>query len=1069
MKKLNKMLLIALCAMTTAFSFAACGTGNSGTGSSTGEISSDVSSGGSGNENSSSVPDDGSSDEDSTGGSVDSSSNDASTGDSGSTGDSSGGDSSDIPDDPTLFDITVSAADGLTVDGDDAATEGEAYSFIVSVNTGYKKSADFAVSATMGGADVTLTEADGVYTIANVTGDIVITVVGAEKQTFSVSISAFEGVLMEAPTTAVYGETYTFGVSLDTGYQKTADFAVSATVGGEATTIVEEDGEYTIANVTGDIVITVAGVEKKTFKVTKTETTGVTFEGADTVIYGENYSFTVNFAGGYKAGESFAVTVNGNPVTANESGVYVVENVKSGLVIVADGVAEVQYKATFTSEYADALKNQEEGFKYEAENYTFKIELTDKYTQSADSIEVFYKVEGAEEVALTPNEEGVYTIANPKANIEIIVKNVALNEYKVSFQRTAVVKYETVGTAGVALTQEQIDAALAALLGENEEFVAWREDITVEIMDDVTFSVVTRVKEAWGELIEGNPLKDGTALDGEYSAAGYEKVYVKANFETAPFAAIDLSAYESVKFAFKHAKSWILFDGWTYYIDCRNTWIDVTMEKTASGEWNVTMEAPVNHNSSAGASVENPYKFTTTGNTLSEIFASWTNESNAADLYVTELRGEKTAFVKIADSAMSGTTASSEAAPAGFTTVSERTIAEADKGNVFADVRISNYDEVRFAFKSSSWMLFGGWAKYVHQPNSWVTVQCTNNFDGSWTVTVYAPVVNATENPYTTTYTGSTLKEVFKDWYNDKGIAFYTTELIGIAGEESAVESVMVLDSAMRGATASAAVAAPDGFTKVSERKIAAADKGNVFADVKIDGYKELSFAFQSSSWMLFGGWGKYVHKPSTWVYVQAVNNNDNTWTVTVGTYTLTYSGSTLKDLLKDWYNDADATFYVTELIGVPGESVQPTVWGSLVDSSLLTSQYVTLDEAATAPDGFESVYAVKGVTNKDKMSTADLSEYSEIRFAVKSTKYFLIKGWGVYFKESFTDWANVVMKNNGDGTWTVTIYADVFTGSAVENPYTVTYTGNSIATILSAWETDEQATTYVTEIRGVK
>jgi len=914
MKKLNKMLLIALCAMTTAFSFAACGTGNSGT--NTGDVSSGISSGDSGNENSSSLPDDVSSGEGSTG--------------SSSMGGGSGGDSSEIPDDSspedenTLFDVTISATDGLTVEGDEAATEGEAYSFIVSVNTGYKKSADFAVSATMGGAAVTLTEAEGVYTIANVTGEIVITVVGAEKQTFSVSISAIEGVEMEAPTTAVYGETYTFGVSLDAGYQKAADFAVSATVGGEAATIVEVDGEYTIKNVTGEIVLTVVGVEKKKFNVTKTETTGVTFDGADTVIYGENYSFTVNFVAGYTAGENFMVSVNGKTVTANESGVYVVENVKSGLVIVADGVAEVQYKATFTAKYADALKNQQEGFKYEAENYTFKIELTDKYTQSADSIEVFYKVEGGtEEVALTADGEGVYTIANPKANIEIIVKNVALNEYKVSFLRNAVVKYETVGFAGVALTQEQLDAAIAALVGENEEFVAWREDVTVEIMDDVAFSVVTRVKDAWGELIEGNPLKDGTEVDGEYSAAGYEKVYVKANFETAPFAAIDLSAYESVKFAFKHAKSWILFDGWTYYMDYRNTWIDVTMEKTASGEWNVTMEAPVNHNSSAGASVENPYKFTVAGNTLSEIFASWTNESNAADLYVTELRGEKPSYTKVADSAMSGTTATSETAPAGFTTVSERTIAETDKGNVFADVRISNYDEVRFAFKSTSWMLFGGW--------------------------------------------------------------------------------------------------------------------------------------------------GKYVHKPSTWVYVQAVNNNDNTWTVTVGTYTLTYSGSTLKDLLKDWYNDAGATFYVTELIGVPGASVEPTYFGEVVDGSLLTSQYVTLDEAATAPDGFESVYAVKGVTNKDKMSTANLSEYSEIRFAVKSTKYFLIKSWSVYFKESFTDWANVVMKNNGDGTWTVTIYGDVFTGAAVENPYTVTYTGDSIATILSAWETDEQAMTYVTEIRGVK
>lgn len=843
MKKWNKTLLIALFAMMTAFSIAACGTGSSGTSSSTGEFSSDVSSGGSGNEDSSSLPDDGSGNEDSTGGSTGDSSNEDSSSGSGN------GDSSEIPDDssgedePEIFDVTINSVEGLTVEGNDTATEGDSYSFTVSV---------------------------------------------------------------------------------DTGYQKTAEFAVTATVGGEAATVTEADGEYTVENVTGEIVITVMGVEKKSFNVTKTETTGVTFEGADAVIYGESYTFTVNFASGYAAGESFAVSVNGKPVTANESGAYVVENVKSGLVIVVEGVVEIQYKVTFTSEYADALKNQEEGFKHEAENYTFKIELTEKYTQSADSIEVFYKTEGgAEEITLTPDGEGVYTIVNPKANVEIIVKNVALNEYKVSFLRNAVVKYETVGTAGVALTQEQLDTALAALVGENEEFVAWREDVTIEIMDDVRFSVVTKAKEAWGELIEGNPLKDGAAQDGEYSAAGYEKVYAKANFETAPFAAIDLSAYESVKFAFKHAKSWILFDGWTYYMDFRNTWIDVTMEKTASGEWNVTMEAPVNHNSSEGATVVNPYKVTLTGGTLSEVFASWTNESNEADLYVTELRGVKSEFVKIADSAMSGATASTEAAPAGFTTVSERTVAAADKGSVFADVKISSYDEVRFAFKSSSWMLFGDWAKYVH--------------------------------------------------------------------------------------------------------------------------------------------------KPSTWVYVQAVNNYDNTWTVTVGNYTLTYTGSTLKELLKDWYNDAGATFYVTELIGVSGESSQPAKFGEIVDDCLLTEQYVTLDETATVPDGFESVYAVKGVTNKDKMSTADLSEYSEIRFAVKSTKYFLIKGWGVYFKESFTDWANVVMKNNGDGTWTVTVYGDVFTGSAVENPYTVTYTGNSIATILAAWETDELATTYVTEIRGVK
>ena len=398
MKKFNKTLLIALCALTTAFSAVACGgAGNSGSNDSTGEVSSDSSVDSSGNESSSDTSSD-SSDSEST---------------SDSSSDSAGDSSSEEK--PNLFDVAISADEGLTVDGDTAATENEAYSFTVSVNVGYQKTDAFSVTATMGGEAVALVEENGAYTIANVTGAIVITAVGAKIQTFNVTTSIVDGVTVEAAETVTYGAAYEFGVSVVTGYQKTEEFAVMATMGGEAVALVEDDGAYTIEKVTGDVVITVVGVAKKTFNVTKTETVGVTYNGADTVVFGENYSFTVSFADGYKAGENFAVSVNGKTVTANEQGAYVVENVKSGLVIVADGVEEVQYTATFTSDYADAIKNQQEGFKYEAENYTFKISLSGKYTQSADKIAVYYKVEGStEEIAVAPDAEGVYTIAIPK-------------------------------------------------------------------------------------------------------------------------------------------------------------------------------------------------------------------------------------------------------------------------------------------------------------------------------------------------------------------------------------------------------------------------------------------------------------------------------------------------------------------------------------------------------------------------------------------------------------------------------------------------------------------------------
>ena len=281
MKKLNKTLLIALCALTTAFSAVACGGGgNSASNSSAGEVSSDSSVDSSGDESYSDSSNDGSDSE--------------STSDS--SNDSSGDSSSENK--PNLFDVSISASEGLAVDGDTSATVDEAYSFSVSVVTGYQKTEAFSVTATMGGEAVTLVEKDGSYTIEKVTGAIVITVIGAEIQTFNVTTSFVDGVTVEAAETVTYGAAYEFGVSIVTGYQKTEEFSVTATMGGEAVALVEDDGSYTIEKVTGDVVITVVGVAKKTFNVTKTETVGVAFNGADTVVFGESYSFTVSFTAG---------------------------------------------------------------------------------------------------------------------------------------------------------------------------------------------------------------------------------------------------------------------------------------------------------------------------------------------------------------------------------------------------------------------------------------------------------------------------------------------------------------------------------------------------------------------------------------------------------------------------------------------------------------------------------------------------------------------------------------------------------------------------------------------------
>ena len=419
---------------------------------------------------------------------------------------------------------------------------------------------------------------------------------------------------------------------------------------------------------------------------------------------------------------------------------------------------------------------------------------------------------------------------------------------------------------------------------------------------------------------------------------------------------------------------------------------------------------------------------------------------------------------KLANSAINGTAVNVDT-PYGYETV--------HGGNrEWTTASISGYTSVRFAAKMSGYFLLkSDWSIYS-DANDWMQVTMDKQEDGTWTITVDGPIFNGSAwvNSYQKTdVTATTLAEAMS--FVSYGYTTYATEVYGIAEESSNLDSFEVVGSAMSGTTVAEGETAPEGFTKVSTRTIAAADKGSVFADVDVSEYSELTFAFKSSSWMLFDGWAKYTHQPDVWVTVLLVNNFDNTWTVTASgsSHTLTYTGTTLKTILQNWYNDGSATFYTTELVGFKPAVPKSEPYGIIIDDCVVTTS-ATLDETATAPNGFEYVYALSGAFTKTGKSTTDISNYSEIRFGVKATKYFLINGWTIYFKESYTDWATVVIVNNGNNAWTVSVYADVFImdGSQVHNPYVVEYTGTSVNEILAKWESSG-STVYVTELRGVK
>ena len=88
-----------------------------------------------------------------------------------------------------------------------------------------------------------------------------------ETKTYSVTVNPCTGVTEDCATKIKEGSTLKFTVALDEDY--VGDLSVTATVGGNEAAVESGDaGEYSIAKVKGDVVITVAGARKQTYEVT---------------------------------------------------------------------------------------------------------------------------------------------------------------------------------------------------------------------------------------------------------------------------------------------------------------------------------------------------------------------------------------------------------------------------------------------------------------------------------------------------------------------------------------------------------------------------------------------------------------------------------------------------------------------------------------------------------------------------------------------------------------------------------------------------------------------------------
>lgn len=107
-------------------------------------------------------------------------------------------------------------------------------------------------------------DGNGVYSVENVSGNIVITVSGLAINTYTVTLNEGEGYTIAAAdgsTSPVnYGGSFSFTVVVNSGY-----IAENLVVKASGTAIEAADGKYTVSNINSNITITVDGVEQDVF------------------------------------------------------------------------------------------------------------------------------------------------------------------------------------------------------------------------------------------------------------------------------------------------------------------------------------------------------------------------------------------------------------------------------------------------------------------------------------------------------------------------------------------------------------------------------------------------------------------------------------------------------------------------------------------------------------------------------------------------------------------------------------------------------------------------------------
>ena len=307
-----------------------------------------------------------------------------------------------------------------------------------------------SVTATVGGKAAAVEDnKNGMYTILNVKGDVVISV-NAQKKMLDVTVDITD---MEdkATTTAAngkveYGTQYSFYVTPVTGHGNATVYLVK----GETQTPVNPvtvNGTQYVVTVTENTKIKIVGAELNSYNVTLNNGTGFVYQNAESSVqHDKTYTFEVKVDADYNKSKP-VVSVNNVVIAATNNGadgvwIYEIKNVTENKVVSVSGLQRNTYKVTLQGGAGYNFSTNESTTVEHNGSFTFRVDIMSGY--KADSLDVKYG-----ETTVKPDENGNYKIDNITSDVTVTVDGV-----KPSTSKVAAINSANASVNGVEVNKE---------------------------------------------------------------------------------------------------------------------------------------------------------------------------------------------------------------------------------------------------------------------------------------------------------------------------------------------------------------------------------------------------------------------------------------------------------------------------------------------------------------------------------------------------------------------------------------------------------------------------------------